>query len=92
MTAEVEFTMAKDRESAGYLVPLSAIAPGPGEDAGYVFVYDAAASVVRRTPVRGRPGRDDMVEITDGVNAGDVVAVAGVTFLRDGQKVKLMTP
>jgi hypothetical protein len=32
------------------------------------------------------------VPIQEGVQAGDVIAVAGVTFLTDGQRVKLMQP
>ncbi len=42
--------------------------------------------------MRGQGGMDDMVAVHEGVKAGDVIAVAGVSFLTDGQKVKLMAP
>ena len=32
----------------------------------------------------------NMVGISDGIEAGDIIAAAGVSFLRDGQRVKLM--
>jgi hypothetical protein len=34
--------------------------------------------------------QDNRIFITEGIAPGDVIAVAGVSFLRDGQKVKLM--
>ncbi len=34
----------------------------------------------------------DQAIITRGIAPGDVVVVAGVPFLRDGQEVKLMNP
>ncbi len=92
MTAEVTFTFRSDDESTGYLVPLAAIAPGNESRQGYVFVYDPESSTVRKTKVRGRDVRDNLIEIYEGLKAGDVIAVAGVSFLYDGQKVRLMAP
>jgi hypothetical protein len=34
--------------------------------------------------------RENSLLIVDGLNAGERVASAGVSFLRDGQKVKLL--
>jgi hypothetical protein len=39
--------------------------------------------------VRGAGVQENMIAIV-GVKPGDIVAVAGVNFLADGQKVKLM--
>ena len=78
--------------AASYFVPLSAIAPGDGSGEGFVFVYDPASSTVRRTPVRSAgPLASNMVAVT-GLNVGDIIATAGVNFLVDGQRVKLMEP
>jgi len=74
----------------GYLLPLNAIAASTGEGTGYVFIFDEGSGSVKRVEIRGRAGRDNMVQVIEGVKAGDIVAAAGVSFLRDGQKVKLM--
>jgi len=47
---------------------------------------------VRKTPVQGAALVGDQVIITSGIAPGDVVVVAGVPFLRDGQPVTLMNP
>jgi len=76
-------------ESA-YLLPLAAIGPGTQRGEGFVFIFDPDTSTVRKSLVLGRGATDNMVAIYQGVKAGDVVAVAGVSFLSDGQKVKLL--
>jgi hypothetical protein len=55
-----------------------------------VFVYDSGSSTVKKTAVQGTSVRQNDVVISGGIKSGDIVAVAGVSFLEDGQKVKLM--
>jgi multidrug efflux pump subunit AcrA (membrane-fusion protein) len=74
-----------------YLVPVSALAGGDEPGSGFIFVFDPATSTVVKTTIRGGGVRDNRVVINEGIEAGDVIAVAGVSFLRDGQKVKLMS-
>tara|TARA_B100000614_G_scaffold260934_1_gene289083 strand:- start:1369 stop:2478 length:1110 start_codon:yes stop_codon:yes gene_type:complete len=90
MTAEVTLRLSDDGAEDGFLVPLSAIAPADpgGETAGYVFVFDPASSSVTRRLVRPAGVRQNMVAVR-GVELGEVIASAGVTFLSDGQPVKL---
>ncbi len=91
MTAEAAMLLGGEETETSFLVPLSAIAPGDEAGRGYVFVFDPETSTVRKTAVTGGDGvRDNRVLIREGIAAGDIVAVAGVKFLRDGQKVKLM--
>ena len=90
MTAEVTFVLKEENAEAGYLIPLSAIFPGDEPRQGYVFVYDPETSTVNRAPVRGRGATENMIVIYQGVTPGDIIAVAGVSFLTDGQKVKLL--
>ncbi len=94
MTTEVSLILGGEDEAESYLVPISALAPGvdpqnPRE--GYIFVFDPETSAVKRTPVKADGVRDNLVVITEGVTAGDVVAIAGVSFLKDGQEVKLLS-
>lgn len=90
MTAEVSLILGSQNDAAAYLVPLTAVAPGEQPESGYVFVYDPETATVRKNLVRGRGVRDNRVVVTEGLEAGQIIAVAGVSFLRDGQKVKLM--
>lgn len=90
MTAEVALILGEAGGDISYLVPVSAIAAGDEPGQGFVFVYDPESATVKRTEVRGRGVQDNRIFITEGIAPGDVIAVAGVSFLRDGQKVKLM--
>lgn len=91
MSANVRLALANnDVARSGYLVPLSTIAPADQPGMGFVFKFDRQAGVVRRTEITGHEGRDNLVQVTNGVAAGDILAAAGVSFLRDGQKVRLL--
>jgi multidrug efflux system membrane fusion protein len=90
MTAEVGLVLGQAGESPAYLVPLSAIAPADAPNTGYVFVYDPISSTVSRRQVTAAGVRGGAVALESGVRPGDVVAVAGVSFLHDGQKVRLL--
>jgi len=90
MTAEVTVLLAGATGEASYLVPLIAIAPGDEAARGYLFVYDEETSTVRKTPIALEGVRDNDAVVTQGIAGGETIAVAGVSFLEDGQKVKLM--
>ena len=92
MTAEATLLLGGEEEATSYLVPVSAIAPGKEPRTGYIFVFDADSSTVRQVAVRSEGVRDNQVVISEGLGGGDVIAVAGVSFLSDGQRVKLMQP
>ncbi len=89
MTAEASLVLGSEGSDSSFLVPFSAIAPGDDPGRGYIFVFDPATSTVNRTAVKGKGVRDNRVMIFEGIEAGDVIAIAGVSFLRDGQQVKL---
>jgi multidrug efflux pump subunit AcrA (membrane-fusion protein) len=93
MTAEVTFQIAEADQQRAFLVPVSAMRPGKEKNRGYVFVFEQASATVKQTAVRSL----GMVEgnrlmVTEGLQGGEIVAVAGVSFLEDGQKVKLLDP
>jgi len=91
MSAEISVVLSGGEEVRGFLVPLTAISPGDAAARGYLFKYDVEARVVRKVPIRGGEGvSENFVEIVEGVAAGDIIAMAGVSFLRDGQRVKLL--
>ena len=92
MTADVNFVLRDDNIADGYLVPLVAVAPGDEKAFGYVFIYNPDTSKVEKTAIEipKDSAQNNMVQISKGVDAGDLIAVAGVSFLSDGQQVKLM--
>jgi len=92
MTAEATLTIADENQTPGYTVPLQAILPAAKASRGYVFVYDPQSSMVRKTPVRFRGLEEKKAIATEGLAPGDIIAVAGASFLADGMKVKLMEP
>jgi RND family efflux transporter MFP subunit len=90
MTAAVTLKLAGDQKKTSYLVPISALGQSGDRTRGYVFVYDPETSTVKKTPVKGSSVRGNSAVLEGGIKDGDIIAVAGVSFLEDGQKVKLM--
>jgi len=90
ITAEANLILKDESQKPGYLVPLQALLPSPEPNRGYAFVYDSQTSTVKKTPVQSRGSADKKVIIEEGLKAGDIIAVAGVSFLADGMQVKLL--
>ena len=95
MTAEAEFLLGTEDDLANFLIPIDAVAAGDrsGQPIGlssHVFVFDPENSTVQRRPVKISAGTGRFVEVQEGLDSGDVIAAAGVSFLSDGLKVKLL--
>jgi RND family efflux transporter MFP subunit len=93
MTAEVFFSIARGEEGVadveGFLIPMAAALPEA--DARFsVFVYDKASSTVRKQSIRTGGVRDNDLAVLGGLEGGEIIATAGVSFLRDGQEVTLL--
>lgn len=91
MTAEVSFELVDEDLVGGHLIPLHALVPATAANQGHLFVYQADSSTVKKVPVRFRGVKDNRLMVFEGVAPGDIVAVAGVSFLSDGMEVKLMS-
>lgn len=98
MAVEVslEFTVEKGK---GFILPLSVLAlegkikkPEKHSDPGqaFVYVFEKATGTVKRRAVKIAGIRENSLIIIDGLKLGEHVASAGVSFLRDGQSVKLL--
>ena len=101
MAVEVSMEFAVT-DGAGYPIPLSAIlVEGSIEiDENFdplepfdvsVFVYDEQNQTVTKRKVSIAGIRENEVIAVSGVGLGDRIAVAGVSFLREGMKVKLLS-
>ena len=90
MTAEANLFIKDESQQACYLVPLQAILPVEDAKQGHAFVYDPKTSTVKKTLIHTRGSQHDQAIVHEGLAAGDIIAVAGVSFLADGLKVRLM--
>ncbi|MEW8541864.1 MAG: efflux RND transporter periplasmic adaptor subunit [Candidatus Thiodiazotropha endolucinida] len=92
ITAEVQLLIDHGEQNEGFLLPASAIVAGVGTGSGRhsVFVYEPQSGAVRKQSVFVSGGQRQMARITEGLRTGDTVAVAGVSFLSDGMKVRLL--
>lgn len=58
---------------------------------GIVYIFDDQTSTVRERKVTVAGIRENKLIVIDGLAVGERVASAGVSFLRDGQRVKLLS-
>lgn len=93
MTAEVDFTFdGKGRtgfSGLSIIVPITALKPGLNQKS-YVYVYDINKQVVNKREVQTENILNNQVYISTGLTHGEIIATAGVAFLRDGQSVTLL--
>lgn len=93
MTAEVEFlfsgTGKTGHKGDSIRVPVTALRAGL-EQKSYVFVYNSDSQQVFKTQVQTENIFKNEIIISSGLKQGDIIATAGVAFLRDGQQVKLV--
>jgi len=90
MTAEANLSITDENLKPGYLVPIQSILPSPEAKQGYAFVYGPETTTVKKTLVSYGGIQKGLAIVSEGLAVGDVIAVAGVSFLTDGLKVKLM--
>lgn len=79
----------------GFTIPLTAAildgASGqPGNGNVPIYVFDPASSTVKRREVQVGGISENSIIVIDGLSEGDRIASAGVSFLQDGQQVKLL--
>ncbi len=93
MTAEVDFTFQgvgrTGFKGKAFRLPISALASGEGQKA-YVFVYDVEKQMLEKRLVQTESILNNEVLVSVGLKSGEIIAIAGVSFLRDGQSVRLL--
>lgn len=87
MSAEVTLSFYDGKTDIGYILPASAVLPDPESNSYFVFLYQKETSTVSKTKIEISGGSDHKAVITSGLHEGDIVAVAGASFLLDGMKV-----
>ena len=99
MTAEVDITYTSRADAQAnetnlvstemMIIPVSALAAGQ-DQTKYVFVYDPDSQTVSKRDVLANNILGNEVYIAKGLQAGEIIAIAGVSFLRNGQHVTLL--
>jgi len=91
LAAEVTFSFTVDTALDRYLVPLASVVNDV--EGAFVFIADPTdqqgEALVRRNTVELGELTDKGIEILSGLEAGDRVITAGVSVVRDGQRVLL---
>ncbi|MBL4740649.1 MAG: efflux RND transporter periplasmic adaptor subunit [Sneathiella sp.] len=90
MSGDVALTTDNDDQEFGFLIPLSSVAATQDLKGAYVFVIDPTTSTLKKIEIQTDSARTNFIGVK-GVHAGDIVVSAGVSFLSEGQKVKLMS-
>ncbi len=100
MSADVEIAINLFGGEEGFLLPIHCfvlnVSGDPdkprnlreGTDKSRVFVFNPETSTVEARDVDVSGVRGNMVIVSGGLNAGELVASAGVSYLSDGQKVR----
>ncbi len=93
MTAEVEFSFEgigrTGHKGPSIRVPLTALSAGLDQKT-FVYVYNPENQQVHKTAVQTENILENEVFISSGLKDGEIIATAGVAFLRDGQQVTLL--
>jgi len=88
MTVEIVGSVPEQISAASVTVPFSSVV-GEVEGDKYVWVLDSNSSVEKRK-IEVEKIIQDMFRVTGDIHPGDVLVVAGVNYLREGQRVKVL--
>lgn len=91
MAAEVSFSFSPRPGSERFLVPAAAVSED--RQGRYVFIAEpgpGGLATVRRQPVRVGELREDGLEILEGLRDGDLLIVAGMSRIAEGEIVKTL--
>ncbi|MBW2232588.1 MAG: efflux RND transporter periplasmic adaptor subunit [Deltaproteobacteria bacterium] len=91
MTAEVHFIVRAGGliEFDGHVIPMASIRQDM-DGSMSVFVFDRQSSTLRQTAIVTGGVLNNEVAVMTGLHDDDIVATAGVSFLSDGQTVRLL--
>lgn len=89
MVTDVEFFFAKEGASSIIKIPMVAVLE---DQAGgkFVWVYEREDAKVYKRLVKTGTTEGEYIEVIEGLKNGDIIAVAGAHYLKEGQSVKLM--
>jgi multidrug efflux pump subunit AcrA (membrane-fusion protein) len=88
MTANVRASEPTESEGDLFLIPAIAVFADEAGDS-HVWVVDPETMAVQRRKVKtGDLSGTDSIRIVDGLKSGDMIAISGVSRLREGMKIR----
>lgn len=87
MTASVRAQRAASEVNTTLTIPLQAVTAGPNQSHA-VWRVDADNRVHRQPVILGDPAGSDSITLLNGLQAGDVIVVAGLSALSEGLEIK----
>lgn len=87
--ATVRNTSTQEGQPTRIIVPETAVLTKGDTDKTYVWVIDASSKTVSSREVQTGEFVDQGLEIVGGLKPGEHIAIAGVNYLKEGQKVLL---
>ena len=90
MSVEVTFAFSQKFTGESFNVPIAAVTPSGEQGVSYAFVYQPEKKVVERRSVKIVNIRDNVLIIAGDVKEGEIIAVAGLSFLHDQMPVRLL--
>jgi len=87
-TADVE--LPSESAKIDIEIPVAAVFSPDATQVTYVWVIDEQAKTVQKREVKVGELTDLGIQITAGLEAGEWIATAGVHYLKEGQKVKIL--
>lgn len=90
MSAQAIFEFRTGEADGAFTVPISAVKPSVEHEGGQVFVYKDGHVSPRDVVVVNV--RDNALQIKGDIEAGEIIATAGVSLLYDGMPARLLDP
>ena len=89
LTCDVRFSIHEQRDSGGIYIPTDAVKEDE-KGKKFIWIYDDATSCVKAREIVLGQVTERGFQVLSGVSVGDIIVIAGVHYLEEGQKVRLM--
>ncbi len=90
VTVNIDFTRKAVIDDSQYLVPASAIVYNVESDEAVIWVVDESSMTVNPKTVQADRTQGGDVVVEGGLSAGDIIVIAGGTFLNRDQQVRFL--
>jgi RND family efflux transporter MFP subunit len=90
MSCEVIYNKSDYYNNNYFIIPIDSVFSGNDSEKNFVWKFNPVDSTVIKTEVKSEKIVSQGILIKQGLNQDDIIITAGIHFLSDGQKVKLI--